>query len=147
MEFNLIIHWNSSRTSWTKKGKLFSCEDKLRCDLRKVFAMSNFYCILILTVAPKRRDLRMHPSRWCAVDYLLIACKKQEIREIKYEWTKYNCNCARLSLLLHYNSVPIPCTMNICIKVLQSAIILLLTRLCASYLNDHLNGCGSRTKI
>lgn len=51
-----------------------SCE--INSDVSVKFVM-NFYGILILTVAPKQPDLRMHPSRPCAVDYLLIVCKKR----------------------------------------------------------------------
>lgn len=45
------------------------------CLLKKF--MMNFYGVFILTASREPRDRRTHPSRRCAVDYLLIACKEE----------------------------------------------------------------------
>ena len=65
---------------------LASDGNKLRCVCKLFFwsVRDECYGILILTVAPKPRDQQMHLSRWCAVDYLLIACKNVQ----KYEMRK-----------------------------------------------------------
>lgn len=78
--FIMLINWKYFLPSvWNRRN--LSAKRSPNCDVSvkiifRLFVMK-FYGVLILTVAPKQRDPKMHPSRLCAVDYLLIVCKNK----------------------------------------------------------------------